>query len=274
MSNKEERKPVIQSSMNYTLLNETDNEIERGECKGVIDEEYLTLSPRFGSILPFHLRDINEIRVENYRIILLTKSLEKVVLFNLGHDFEDFLRVLTRMRNEVIIKDLLMGETLRKGDVETEFVYYDENGIEKISGMGRIRLYETGLVMIPERGDIFRIPYGDIEKVSEGYYEITLSIELGERLILRKMGFEHEPFIKALSEILNELQSKTVSIIRELFPAIDSFSLRKLATVMKEGKAVKKSEIDSINPKIWLEIEKKISSMGLGESFSFLKGLA
>lgn len=260
--------------MSYILLDKVNKEIERGECKGTVDEEYLTLFPKFGSILPFHLRDIAEIKVENYRIILLMESLDKIVLFNLRHDFDDFLRVLTKMRNEVIIKDLLMNETLRKTDVETEFIYCDETGVEKISGTSRVRLYETSLVVIPEKGEIIRIPYGSIEKISEGYYEITLNTEFGEKLILKKMGTEYELFVKTLSETLSELQNKTFLLIKELFPTMDSFSLRRLATVMKEGKAVEKSEIDSIDSKIWFEIERRIASTGLGESFSFLKELA
>ncbi|MEM2981432.1 MAG: hypothetical protein QW385_08750 [Thermoproteota archaeon] len=274
MSSEEERKPVIESYMSYILLDEAGREVETGECKGVVDEEHLTLSPKFGGGLPFYLRDIVEIEVENYKITLPMESREKIILFNLGYDFEDFLRVLTRMRNEVMVKDLLMNEAIRKKDVETEFNYYDENGGEKIKGTGEIRLYETGLVVMPTKGEMFRIPYSSILKVSEENYEVRFNTELGEQLILSKMGSEYEPFVKTLSNALKNLQDKAVSSIKAMFPTIDTVSLRRIANLMKDGKAVKKADIEAINPKIWLEMEKKIASNGLNESYVFLKGLA
>lgn len=270
----EEEKPVIESSMSYILLDEAEKEVEAGECRGTVGKEYLTLFPKLGSILPFHLRDIVEIRAENYRITLPMETKEKIILFNLGYDFEDFLRVLTSMRNEVIVKDLLMSETIKKTDVETEFTYYDENEVEKMKGAGKIRLYETGLVMMPEEGEMFRIPYSSILKVSEGDYEVRFSTELGEQLILRRMGSEYEPFVRMLSSILSELQNKAASLIKTMFPTIDSLSLRKLTGLMMEGKAVKKENIEAVNPKIWLEMEKRIASTVLNEPYFFLKGLA
>lgn len=274
MGSKEEKKPIIESNMSYILLDETGREVERGECKGIVDEECLTLSPKFGGILPFYLRDIIEIEAENYSIMLPVESREKIILFNLGYDFEDFLRVLTRMKNEVMVKDLLMNEAVRKKDVKAEFTHYDENGVEKMKGPGEIRLYETGLVMMPEKGEMFRIPYSSILKVFEEDYEIRFNTELGEQLILRKMGTEYEPFVKTLSSTLRDLQDKAVSSIKTMFPTIDSVSLRRIANLMKDGRAVKKVDIEAINPKIWLEMEKKIASSGLNESYVFLKGLA
>lgn len=273
LSSEEEKKPAIESDMSYILLDETGGKVESGECKGIVDEECLTLSPKFGGILPFHLRDIVEIETENYRIMLPMESREKLILFNLGYDFEDFLRVLTRMRNEVMVKDLLMNEAVRKKDVETEFTYYDENRVEKIRGTGEIRLYETGLVMMPRKGEMFRIPYSSILRVSEEDYEVRFNTELGEQLTLRKMGSEYEPFVKTLSNTLRDLQDKAVSSIKAMFPTIDAVSLRRVANLMKEGKAVKKTDIESINPKTWREMEEKIASAGLNESYVFLKEL-
>ena len=274
MEDEKEEKPIIESSMSYIFLDKNGKEIESGECKGTIDKEYLTIFPIFGNILPFHLRDIIEVKAENYKIILPMESKMKLILSNLGLDFEDFLRVLINLRNEVMIKDLLMNEAIRKTDIEIEFVYYDENGIEKQKGAGKIRLYETGLVILPYETDIFRISYSNILNISKKDYEIILNTDFGEKIFLRKMGTEFEPFLKTLSEIFNELQNKSVSHLKKLFPEIDSISLRKIANLMKEGKAVKRVDIEAINKKVWLEIEKKILSTELSGSYKFLKEIA
>ena len=270
-SDEEAKENVIECSMGYSLFSENGDQASSGDCKGTIDKEYLTVFPRFGNVLPFHLRDINEIVAENYRITLPLFSEEKLVLFNLGYCYEDFVRVLSDLRNEVIIKDLLMNETLRKSDINMEFTFCDEKGNEKQEGAGKIRLYETGLVVIPKRGEVMRVPYCDVTRVSNEDYNVKIATELGEQLLLQKMGQEFEPFLKAFSDIYNELQTKAVSTIKTLFPAIDSVSLRRVAAIMKEGKATKRADIESINSRLWQELEKKIASAGLNDSYSTLK---
>ena len=272
-SDEEEQKSVIECSMSYALLDENGKQVATGDCKGTINKEYLAVYPKFGSILPFHLRDINEIETENYRITLPIFSNEKLILFNLGHCFEDFLRVLTDLRNEVIIKDLLMNETARKSDVNMEFTCYDEKGNEKQKGEGKIRLYETGLVIIPQKGEVLRVPYSDIVNVSNENYSVKIGTELGEQYLFQKMGSEFDSFVKEFSDIYNELQTKAVSSLKALFPAIDSVSLRRVAAIMREGKAAKRADIETINPRLWQELEKRIATAGLNESYTFLKEL-
>ena len=260
--------------MSYVLLDESGKEVTTGECKGTIDEEYLTVFPKFGNILTFHLRDINEIETENYRIILPMTSKEKLILFNLGYYFEDFLRILTNLRNEVNIKDLLMNETVKKSDVDMEFVYYDETGNERQKDVGKIRLYETGLVVIPQRGEVLRVPYSDVANVSEENHSVKISTEFGEQLLFSKLGSEFDPLLKAFSDAYNALQNKAASWLTELYPGIDAVSLRRIASLMKEGKAARRVDIELINPRVWNALEKKITDAGLNESYTFLKDLA
>jgi len=272
-SNEEQEKTAIECSMSYTLLDENGKQVATGECKGTISEEYLTVYPKFGDVLPFHLRDLSLIEAENYRITLLMFSKEKLTLFNLGQCFEDFERVLSDLRNEVIIKDLLMNETVRKPDVNMEFTYTDEKGNEKQKGQGKVRLYETGMVVIPQKGEFLRVPFSDIISLSEENYNVKVGTELGEQILLSKMGSEFSPFLRQFSDIYNELQAKSVSSLKTLYPPIDSVSLRRVAAIMKEGKAAKRADIEAINPKLWQELEKRVASSGLNDSYAFLKEL-
>lgn len=272
-NSEEENKSIIECSMSYTLLDENGKQTATGDCKGIINKEYLTVYPKFGNILPFHLRDINLIETENYRITLPMFSKEKLILFNLGYCFEDFQRVLSDLRNEVIIKDLLMNETVRKPDVNMEFTCTDEKGNEKQKGSAKIRLYETGMVIIPQKGEVLRVVYSDIISVSEEKYTIKVGTEQGEQFLFEKMGSEFDPFLKQFSDIYNELQTKAVSSLKALYPAIDSVSLRRVAVIMREGKAAERADIEAINSRLWQELEKKITSAGLNDSYTFLKEL-
>jgi hypothetical protein len=270
----EEKKNAIECFMSYTLLDENGEQAATGDCKGTIDKEYLTVFPKFGDVLPIHLRDINEIETEDYHIILPLSSKERLTLFNLGYSHEDFLRTLTDLRNEVIAKDLLMNEPIRKPDVNMEFTYHDEEGNQWQKTPARVRLYETGMVVIPQKGKFLRVPYSDIVKVTEENHSVNVRTEFGEQFLFEKMGEEFDPFLREFQGIYDELQSKAVSSLKTLFPTIDSVSLRKIASIMKEGKAAKRADIEAINPTLWQELEKRIASSGLNESYTFLKELA
>jgi hypothetical protein len=270
----EARKIIIQCSMSYDMLDRNDAKLATGECEAAIDPAYVTLFPKFGDILPFHLRQITTVEAENYRITLHLSSKQKFVLFDLGYCYEDFLRNLIGLRNEVILKDLLMNETAKKPDVEMKFVYFDETGKEKQRDVGKLRIYETGLGVIPENSEVLRIPYSDIANVKEEDYSIKIGTELGEQLQISKLGSEFDAFRKALSDAYNALQNKAASALTELCPGVDPISLRRIAGIMREGRAARRSDIERINPKVWASLEKKITDMGLNEYYSFLKGLA
>lgn len=268
------RKIAIQCPMSYNLLDENNSKIATGECDTAIDQEYITVFPKFGDILPFHLRQIVTLNAEDYRITLILPSRQKLVLFDLGYYFEDFLRILTGLRNEVMIRDLLMNETAKRPDVEMEFIYFDESKKEKQRDVGKLRIYETGLVVIPQNSEVLRMPYSDIVSFWDENYSITFSTDLGEQLQVLRLGAEFDPFRKAFLDAYNSLQNRAASVLTELYPAIDPISLRRIVSIMKEGKAARRAEIERINPKVWNALEKKIADMGLNESYAFLKSLA
>lgn len=267
-----EARPVMECDLKYSLVDENGCQISKGEGKGRLYEESLVVYPRFGEILIVPFRDIIEINAKNYKLNLSLTSKERIILSHLGYDYEDFLRVLIKLRNEVLLKDLLMHETLKKADVATEFTYSDESGKVR-KGSGRIRLYETGLVVIPDDGEMFRIPYSDLLEISEQRLGLTLITEWG-KLTLAKMGTELDPFKSVLSNIFNELQLKVVNFLKELVPSISLTSLRAAARLMKEGKAARRKDIEAIDPKLFAELEKKLDSFGVKEEYDFLKRLS
>jgi len=260
--------------MNHLLVDDKGAEIEAGESVGRLEKEKVTILPKSGAALAVPYRDILDIEETDYRINLFLSSKEKLVLFYLGYHHDDFLRMLMRLRNEVLLKDMLMHETLKKKDVEAEFSYFDEDGKEKNSGECKARLYETGLVVIPLRSEIFRIPYSDILEVEEEDYALIITTDFGERLILSKMGWQLDPFKETLTTINNELQSKVLALLQELFPNENPLQLRKIAQFMKEGKAASQSDIESVNPNLWQRLEKRLESAGIKEQYDFLKSLS
>jgi hypothetical protein len=167
-----------------------------------------------------------------------------------------------------------MNETVKKPDVDMEFVYNDDAGKEKQKDTGKIRLYETSLVVIPQRGEVLRVPYSDVANVSEENHSVKISTEFGEQFLFSKLGSEFDPFLKVFSDAHYALQSKAVSYLTTLCPGMDPISLRRIADLMKEGKAARRLDIQRINSRVWIALEKKITDAGLNESYTFLKNLA
>jgi len=265
---------IMECSVSYSLSDELGQELESGEAQARIGEEALSILPRFGEAVLVPLRDILEISECDYKIRVALTSKDTLVLSDLGYRYEDFLRVLSKLRNEILLKDLLIHETLRKSGVEAEFACFDETGSEKQAGQCEARLYETAIVLIPEKGEFLRIPYSDISGVREGDYEVILETEFGERIVLSKMGRKFDPFLKVFSEVMNELSLKVQSSLKELLPSANPSVIRRASRLMREGKAARKGDLDLLSPELWAGLEKKLEIVGVKEGYDFLKSLA
>jgi hypothetical protein len=244
MDQKDKQMPVMECSLSYSLSDQSGQVTASGEARARVDEESLAISPEAGETLFFSLRDILEISEADYKIHLPLSSREGLTLFNVGYQYQDLLRNISQLRNEMLLKDMLMNEKLRKSGMQAEFVYLDEKGKEKQRGKCEPRLYETGIVLMPEKGELTRIPYSDISEFRGEDYTFTMTSEFGEKLILSKMGSQFDSFRKIISDSINGLALKVQSSLKELFPEADPTIIRKAARFMREGKAARRSDIE------------------------------
>jgi len=269
---------IIECPLSYSLNSESGQEIAGGEAKARLDEDHISIHPKSGKALTLSYRDISEFSGMDYRILIALTSNKTLTLFNVGFYYEDFLRELSRQRNEILLKDLLMHESLkpelRKAKVEADLIYLDENGKEIVKGECTPRLYETALVVIPKLGELRRVPYSDIQEILAEDYALTVTTEYGEKLIVSKMGRQFDPFKRNLSDAVNALLEKVQTTLRELVPQADSSVIGKAAYFMKEGRAAKRGDLESVSPGLWNELEKNIVSAGIGEEYDFLSSMA
>jgi hypothetical protein len=173
-----------------------------------------------------------------------------------------------------MLKDMLMHETLRKSGVESEAIFIDREGKETKYEKCEPRLYETGMVLIPDKGKLKRIAYSDVIDIKDDDFKLSLVTEAGEKIILKMMGRDFEPFVKSLSQIINELSAKVQASMKELLPSVNPSVLRRISSIMKEGKAAKREDIESISKELWNELENKIKQSDIKEEYDFLKSMA
>lgn len=263
----------MECSLNYLLLTPGGQKVGSGKAKAVIDfdTETLTVKPSFGELLAIPIDEILEASGTDYKITLGLASGEKLVLSELGYVYDDFLRVLSKLRAETAQKQMLMKEGEKKGPVEAFFVYSTNSGDIIKKGDCMLTLYETGFVA--DSGTPLRFPYSEISNIAEEECALLLENEDGEKLRFSKMGREFEPTRDALSGILNELALKTQEFLRETISA-DQLTIRRIAALMRDGKAARKSDIEAISPKAWKSLEDKLAKAGMKKEYEFLKSLS
>jgi hypothetical protein len=88
------------------------------------------------------------------------------------------------------------------------------------------------------------------------------------------MGGEFDGIKKGLADAMNELGLKTQSTLKWVFPALDPASTRNAARFLKEGRAARRADIESVSPELWSSLEKKTALAGIGKEYEHLKSLS
>jgi hypothetical protein len=177
------------------------------------------------------------------------------------------------LNNEVILKDLLMNETIHKSGVFADLGYAGADKSEKAMGQCELRIYETGAVIISSEGNFIRIPYNDLARIHVDNYKLILDTDYDDSYVFSKMGKELDVCFKLLNDLIKALSVKTQLSLQELLPVFDSSIIRKIAKLMKDGRAARHMDIDAIYPGIWAVLENKLDEFGVKEEYQYLSSL-
>uniref|UniRef100_A0A7C3F3G6 Uncharacterized protein n=1 Tax=Candidatus Methanomethylicus mesodigestus TaxID=1867258 RepID=A0A7C3F3G6_9CREN len=268
------QKPLIEANCSYAISGFKGINVAPGECKAQLYPESIRIAPPFGEMIQIPFRWIRACYSENYRLKLALHTGEAIEISALGRSHDDFYRNAVRLRNELILKDMLMDEKEMGMRARALCAIKGSDGAMTLQGECELRLYETALVVMPDAGTPFRFRYSEIASVSQSGYSLEVVMEGGERLSLKQMGRLHEPFARGLASAISDLQGKVLGLISGLFPSADAASLSALARLMREGRAAKMSDIISISPQLWAQLEMNIERVGISEEYEFLKSIA
>jgi hypothetical protein len=261
-------------AVNYKLYDDQSNIKKEGEARTALDEQYLTLAVMFGEPMLFAYTDIIGISDYDYKIDLFLTSKEKLNLWGLGYQYEDFLFQLFKLRNELTLKYLLMEESLLQGGFEAQYTQYDLKGQTNQTGNCEIRLYDNALVILPQKSDPIRLPYCYVTNLNKQDYKITVTNEFLEKIELNRLGQNFDPLAKALSDAINKMILRTQQTIKQLIPEATPITINKLANLMKDGRAAKRKEIEELSPDFWRRLAKRIDEAGISAEYEFLNSLS
>ena len=247
---------------------------EQGEVKLELEQETLALNPSTGRSFGVDVREITDITAKEHAIILKLNDGSQFILSQLGFRFDDVLREIHRYRNEVILKDMLMGEALQTGDIHAEVVFFNTLGDENMNSVCEVRVYASALVVLPVKGEVMRKPFSLIHSVEDENYSLTISLINGEKLIFSKLGSKFDYLKASLSEAMNKIELEAQQTIRDIMPSLSSIEIRNASQLLKEGLAASKSALESVSNLVWNEIEENIGAFGMRDYYVFLISLS
>jgi len=259
-------------NLSYCLKDATGKITGEGEANCDLNQDALSILPKFGEVLYFSLRDVLKASQTNYKITLDLSSRETLIISNLGYHFEDFLHQLLKARNIQVLEDELIKEKPKKSFSDLEFSYVDKKNAFK--GEGELKIYTDKLVVIPKNQEPIKIFLNTVKNIDDQDFSLTITLNDETTLKLLKLGEQYDYLVKLFSEIMNKLSLNIQQTLQELLPTVDPLSIRKVSRLLKEGRAAQKSAIAKISPQIWQELEKKLAQLEIKPEYDFLTNLA
>jgi hypothetical protein len=265
---------ALTSSCGFLLGDESGNQLAKGEAEVQLENEKLSILAKFGEAIQLSLVDITEISLGEYRVDMILSSREKLSVFDLGYKFGDFVSNLFNLRNEMILKYLLMNESIKKSGIWGDLAIVDESGTEKRFETCEVRLYETSMVFIPRTREPIRVHFSNIAKADAKDYALSITTESNQTFTMSKMGREFDSTSRDLSEAINTLNLQTLSLLKDLIPFADPSVLRRVSRLLRDGMAARRTDIESISPEVWAALEKNLEQTSSWSGYQHLKSMA
>lgn len=269
--NKDEK--VLELTGNIVLKNGKGIQISETPAKIVLDKENFSVFPEKRGTYCFSYREVIDLTPEDYQLKLFLGKGQELQISKLGYQYEDFVRIFTKLRNGTLLKDLLFQETLKKSGFEADFMYLDKSGVEKQKGKAEFKFYQTSLVILPERGELLRIRFSDILELKTEDFQLIITDEADQKFIISKLGEKFDFFKETLRGCLDEISLNIQNFIKGIWPEIDFSTLNKISGLIKEGKAVNKKDIEGVSPEFFKKLEMALMKTEVREEYEFLKSM-
>ncbi len=251
------------------MLTDPAGKVTQGACRIMVGDDALTVRPATGGAISMSLRDITSIGAAGYKLAISLFDGSKLELSMLGHRYEDVVLEVHRVRNELIMADLLMGERLRKQGVKGEL----RAPFRGAEGPCQVRLYDTALVLLPVKGQLARVRYSDIRGIEARDYMLRIELENGEQLGLGMLGRELDPLWKGISAAMAELEANVQALVKDIYPDASSETLTVASRLLKEGRAARRFDLEDLDPLLFASLEARLRAAGMGEEYDHLASL-
>lgn len=219
--------------------------VEVGDDALVIEREGAT-----PVVLPYV--DVDDLHDDNYTLRLTAADGTRHDLSMLGKAYGQLAADVRTRRDEQLGRDLLLtGVRLQDTFPAKLFGGPEPLRVE-------LRLFEDLLVVVPERGTMWGLPFSFVDRVEwdEELYQVHVVDDEGERHVFGHLAKRSQEFREELARLLEALDRRTAEALGTLLPGVPEASLAALGRLMRDGRAARQ---DAVDPALWAPLEAAVA---------------
>ncbi|MDR1796659.1 MAG: PH domain-containing protein [Clostridiales Family XIII bacterium] len=226
-----------------------------------IADDGLTLSTLFDTVcVPW--ADVTGIAFADYVVTVQARD-GAYTLEKLGRDAEPvYAQLLTAYCDKVRKALFVTGEAAltAKGDVD---------GVRGV----RVEVHEGCILSLPPDLSARRVPLCFATGFSDADFQARVSVVDGTGVTYAKLGYDHAPFVKAVTDAIVKLREKTAGQIQEIDPSLSGAQTARLAKLLPEGAAAPVGALRDIAPSFVDALEARLAQSRAAETYAALKAL-
>lgn len=216
-----------------------------------LTEDALQVVPEGMAAVHLPLVDIEDVHDDDHVLRVADHAGGTYELSMLGAAYGQLVADLRARRDDALERALLLrGVGLR--DTFPGKLFVDDGAIPV-----RLRVFEDLMVVVPERGLMFGVPYSFIDEVrwDEERYQVSVVTDEGRTLVFGHLALRSEEFRDELRRLLGELAARTAVTLSALLPGLAPATLSRLGDLMRDGRAVQRRRLDEVDPTVWPRLE-------------------
>jgi len=254
------------SSIEYTA--KAASPLVNGDAVLKITDKGLMLTTTFDTAeVPFC--DMNELSLVNYVITLKADSGDYVFSM-MGNWCQPFFDALSEAYNKAVLRSLFVKYT----PVVTAKGYYSFSDVSGIAaGEAPVHVYGNCIVTLPPDLNAKRVPLCFARGLDKGEFQMTLTLDTGEKYLWGRLGYDTAPFTEAVEKQIRALREKTLAAVKEIDPTIDTAQASKLANLVPQGAAASLGQLAAISPSFAKALETKIADTRAAETYKHFKSI-
>jgi hypothetical protein len=231
-----------------------------------LGEEALTFEPDGGAPIDLAYVDIDDLFDDDYTLRLTDYRGRRFDLSMLGKAYG---QVAADVRSR---RDELLGHQLLLTGVNEQDRYPGKLLGGEAPLPVELRLFEDLLVVVPERGTIWGLPYSFVEDVTwdAELYQVHVRDDEGEEHVFGQLAKRSEEFVGELRRLLEAAGARTQAALAGLVPGAPP----QLGRLMRDGRAVQQREVDALDAALWPKLEAAVVGEALREPYETLKALS
>lgn len=272
MADEAVQQPVMEATCSVALTSPQGSQVSAPDAHIRLDADRFSVALSGAAPVNAAYRDALTVDATDYAVAITLSSGESLAISKLGYLYEDFVRRLVGLRNEQILGDMLGTESLLDGGARGTYTLW-QGGTQTATGPCEARVYETGLVILPDTAEVLRVPLSEVANVWVADYALNVVVRDGSQLQFSRLGTRLDPLAKSLTDAAEALSLKVQSLLAAVAPGVDPLTLRRAADIMREGRAAKRADIEAISPELWVGLEARLASAGAAETYSHLKAI-